>query len=190
MLFPLPAVGLKEQRDERRRSIEERCAKVAELVNHTGEPFVSWCDLNDEGDMLERMLPDAIQVSGKDSDDAKEEKLMAFIDGKARGLITKAKIAGWGSNWQHCRHMTDFPSLSFEAFYQKVRRFYRFGQKRTVRVDLVTTEGQCRVLTNMQRKSDQADEMFARMIGEMNAAIAIERANNMTKQTEVPAWLS
>ena len=89
MLFALPAVGLKEQREERRRSIEERCAEVAKLVNKTGQPALVWCELNDEGDELERLIPDAVQVSGKDSDDAKEDKLLSFADGKARVLVTK-----------------------------------------------------------------------------------------------------
>jgi len=189
MLFALPAVGLKEQREERRRTVEERCEMVAELVNHTDQPALVWCHLNDEGDELERRIPDAVQVSGSDSDERKEERLEAFADGRARVLITKPKIGAWGLNFQHCNHVTFFPSHSFEQYYQAVRRCWRFGQRRAVRVDIVTTEGERGVMRNLQRKAEQADEMFSRLVLEMNHALAIERANKMTRQMEVPAWL-
>ena len=189
MLFALPAVGLKEQREERRRTLQERCERAAQQVSDTGQPAVMWCDLNDEGDLLERLVPGAVQVSGKDSDDAKEEKLTAFSDGQIRVLVTKQKIAGWGMNWQHCAHMTDFPSHSFEGYYQKVRRFWRFGQTRPVTVDLITTEGQRTVLENQKRKAAQADRMFANLVAAMNNALAIERGTNFNKIQELPSWL-
>jgi len=189
MLFAMQAVGLKEQREERRLSVQDRCERVALLVNGTGEPAMVWCHLNDEGDLLERLIPDAIQVSGSDSDDAKEERLEAFAMGKARVLITKPKIGAWGLNFQHCNHTTLFPSHSFEQYYQCVRRLWRFGQKRSVRVDIVTTEGERGVLANMQRKAALADAMFSRLTQEMNAAMGIERVNQHTKKMEVPQWL-
>lgn len=189
MLFALPAHGLDEQREERRRTVEERCAKVADLVNHTGQPALVWCDLNEEGDTLARMIPDAVQVSGSDSDEAKEERLLAFADGKARILITKKKIGAWGLNFQHCAHVVDFPSHSFEQRYQGVRRCWRFGQKRPVVVDTVTTEGQRGIVKNMQRKSKQADEMFTRLVRHMNDALSIDRVNTHTKKLERPSWM-
>ena len=189
MLFALPAVGLQEQREERRRTLQERCEMAASLVADTGKPAVVWCDLNDEGDLLEKLIPDAVQVSGKDSDDSKEEKLGAFSDGQIRVLVTKQKIAGWGMNWQHCAHMTDFPSHSFEGYYQKVRRFWRFGQQSPVRVDLITTEGQKTVMANQKRKAEQADRMFTNLVAAMNDAISIDRASHFVKQQELPSWL-
>lgn len=189
MLFAMPAVGLKEQREERRRSVSERCEMVAGLVNNTGQPALVWCHLNDEGDMLENLIPDAVQVSGSDSDERKEQNLEAFSDGKARVLITKPKIGAWGLNFQHCNHVTFFPSHSFEQYYQSVRRCWRFGQKRAVRVDIVTTEGEMGVMRNLQRKAEQADAMFTRLVAEMNSALAIQRINNATKKIEVPSWL-
>jgi superfamily II DNA or RNA helicase len=189
MLFALPAVGLKEQRDERRRTVEERCEAVAQLVNRTGEPALVWCHLNDEGDELERMIPDAVQVSGSDSDDRKEERLEAFALGKARVLITKPKIGAWGLNFQHCNHVTFFPSHSFEQYYQAVRRCWRFGQKRPVKVDIITTEGERGVTRNLQRKAEQADEMFSHLVAEMNSALAIDRASKASSAIQVPAWI-
>ncbi len=189
MLFAMPAVGLKEQRDERRRTVQERCEKVASLVNHTGQPALVWCHLNEEGDTLERLIPDAVQVSGKDNDDAKEERLLAFSDNKARVLITKPKIGAWGLNLQHCAHVVDFPSNSYEQRYQGIRRCWRFGQKRPVVVDTVTTEGERGVVKNMQRKAGQADAMFSSLVAHMNAELAIDRASAFTKKLEIPAWL-
>lgn len=190
MLFALPAVGLKEQREERRRTLVERCERVAGLVNGTGQPALVWCHLNDEGDQLEKLIPDAQQVSGSDSDDRKEEKLTAFADGSVRVLITKPSIGAWGLNYQHCNHITFFPSHSYEQYYQGVRRCWRFGQQRPVTVDIVTTEGDRGVLANLQRKAAQADRMFSNLVAEMNAAMAIDRAARFDSHMEVPAWLS
>lgn len=190
MLFALPAAGLKEQREERRRTIRERCEYVANLVNPTGEPALVWCHLNDEGDILEEMIPDAVQVSGADSDDAKEEKLTAFAHGQARVLVTKPKIGALGLNFQHCNHITFFPSHSFEQYYQGVRRCWRFGQKRPVKVDIVTTEGERGVMRNLQRKATQADEMFSRLVAEMNQAMHIERQNDAAEPVQVPTWIT
>jgi len=162
---------------------------AASIANKTTEPVLMWCHMNDEGDALEKLIPDAVQVSGSDSDEAKEDRLLAFADGKARVLITKPKIGAWGLNFQHCNHISYFPSHSFEQYYQAVRRCWRFGQKRPVRVDIVTTEGERGVMRNLQRKAEQADEMFSRLVAEMNQALAIERANHLTKKMELPSWL-
>jgi hypothetical protein len=189
MLFALPAVGLQEQRDEQRRTLPERCDRVVELTAHTGQPALVWCHLNDEGDRLARDIPDAVQVSGSDSDEAKEEKLLAFQSGQARVLVTKPKIGAWGLNFQHCAHVTSFPSHSFEQYYQAVRRCWRFGQTRPVHVDLVTTEGAHGVKANLQRKAAAADQMFDALVAHMHDALAIGRGNVHALAAEVPSWL-
>lgn len=189
-LFAVPASTLQEQREERRRTIGERCERVAGLVNPTGQPALVWCHLNDEGDLLQRMIPDAVQVSGADSDEAKEEKLLAFAAGEARVLVTKPKIGAWGLNFQHCAHVVTFPSHSYEQYYQGVRRCWRFGQRRPVIVDVVATEGERGVLANLRQKAAAADRMFSRLVEEMNAALHIERATPFTQPETVPAWLS
>lgn len=190
MLFALPAVGLKEQRDERRRSIEDRCEKSAALVADTGNPALVWCHMNDEGNLLERLIPGAVQVSGADSDEAKEDKFLAFARGQSRVLVTKPKIGAWGLNFQHCAHITFFPSHSFEQYYQGVRRCWRFGQHRPVVVDVVTTEGEAGVLKNQQRKAEAADRMFARLVQHMGEVLHIERSIQFTHKEEFPSWLS
>lgn len=189
MLFAMPAVGLKEERDERRRTITERCEKVAELTASTDQSLV-WCHLNPEGDLLAKLIPDAEQVSGADSDDRKEELLTAFAAGELRVLVTKPKIGAWGLNLQRCAHVTFFPSHSYEQYYQGVRRCWRFGQTRPVRVDVIATDGERSVLANLQRKAQAADRMFSSLVAHMNEAMSIEDQPIYNKQAEVPQWLS
>ncbi|MHB8392176.1 MAG: helicase-related protein [Acidobacteriaceae bacterium] len=188
-LFSMPAVGLKEQRAERRISLGDRCEAVAKTINVRSDQSLVWCHMNDEGDLLEELMPDAVQISGSDSDAAKEERFLAFAEGRIRVLVTKPKIGAWGLNFQNCQHVTFFPSHSFEQYYQAVRRCWRFGQKKPVLVDIFTTEGERGVLKNLQRKAAQADQMFDHLVAEMNNALGIDRANTMTKKVEVPAWL-
>ncbi len=188
MLFSLPAIGLAEQREERRRTIKERCEKLAELSD-TGESALIWCHLNPEGDLLEKLVSGAVQISGKDSDEAKEEKFMAFISGQARALVTKEKIGAWGWNFQHCNHVLGFPSHSFEGYYQGLRRVLRFGQKRPVTSDTVTTEGEFPVLENRQRKAAQADKLFTALVEQMRNVLNIERGSGFAVSQENPSWL-
>lgn len=188
-LFSVPAVGLAEQREERRRTIQERCEMAAALVTNTGKPAIMWCQFNPEGDLLEKLVADSVQVSGKDSDDAKEEKLAAFVSGEARVLVTKPEIGAWGLNFQHCAHMTAFATHSFEQHYQSIRRCWRFGQKRKVVVDHVLSDGESRVLHNLNRKAEQAERMFAALTEHMRGELAIGRAPAPSLKEVVPSWL-
>lgn len=187
MLFNLPATTLPEQREEKKRTIKVRCERAAELATH-GDPVVVWCQFNEEADLLERMIPGAKQVSGSQSDDMKEGRLMEFVDGGFRVLVTKARIAALGLNFQHCRRVIDFPSHSFEQYYQGVRRCWRFGQTEAVTVDTVMTEGERKIIENRTRKGEQAEIMFANLISEMNNAMAIDTAKQFDKAMELPSW--
>lgn len=188
-LFDMPAVGLAEQRSERRRTINERCELAASLINATNKPAVAWCHLNEEGHMLEKMIPGAVEVEGNDSDEFKEETFDAFASGQIRVLVSKPIIAGFGLNWQHCAHQTFFPSHSFEQWYQAIRRCWRFGQTQPVRVDVISSEGEAGVLANLNRKAHQAEQMFAKLVELINNELRIEKTNkHNTKQTN-PSWL-
>lgn len=189
MLFPAPASNMQEEREERRRTIPERCEMAAELVADTGEPAVVWCHLNDEGDLLERLIPDARQVAGRHSDEEKEEAYDAFAAGEARVLVVKPKIGAWGLNWQHCAHVVTFASHSYEQYYQAVRRCWRFGQTRPVAVDLVATEGERGARENMRRKGEAADRMFTELVAHMGEAQRIDASQRFIRPTEVPSWL-
>jgi len=187
MLFALPATTLPEQREEKKRTIRERCERAAELASHD-QPVLLWCQFNEEADLLEQIVPGAVQVSGSDPDEVKEERFMAFVDGSVRALVTKPKIGALGLNFQHCAHMVDFPSHSYEQYYQGVRRCWRFGQTHEVTVDTVMTEGERKIIENRQRKALQAEAMFANLISEMNNAMAVSTAKSFDKAMEVPAW--
>lgn len=188
LLFDRPAITLPEQREERRRTIAERCEKIADLSSNHNQSLI-WCHLNDEADLLTELIKDGRQVKGGDSDEKKEETFRAFATGELSKLITKPKIGAWGLNFQNCNHVAGFPSHSYEQYYQGVRRCWRFGQKRPVTVDVVTTEGEMAVVENCQRKAKQADCMFSELVQYMREAQRIERGSYGTTKEELPAWL-
>lgn len=188
-LFAMPATGLAEEREERRETIIQRCDKAAELRALSGVPGVAWCHLNAEAEALVSAIPGAVQIQGSDSDERKEELLIAFQSGQLRDLVTKPKIAAWGLNWQHANHMTYFADHSFEQYYQSVRRMWRFGQTQPVTVDTISTQGLAGVSKNLRRKGLAADEMFAVIVREMNDALSLDRFSLHTNSQELPSWL-
>lgn len=188
MLFNVPAFGLAGEREERRRTLKERCEFVASLVSHRKSAVV-WCHMNDEGDLLEEIIPGAKQICGATPDDKKEEIYESFATGDTRVVVIKPKIGAFGLNWQHCNHVVTFASHSYEQYYQSVRRCWRFGQTKPVKVDIVATEGEARVMGNMKRKMEKANQMFESLIREMNNASRVERSNSYTKKVTVPTWL-
>lgn len=188
MLFNVPAFGMHEERQERKRTIQDRCDFVRQLVDHDRQAVV-WCHTNPEGDLLAKMIRDAEQIAGATSDDRKVELFDDFATGKLRVLVIKPKIGAWGLNWQNCNHVVTFASHSYEQYYQSVRRCWRFGQKRPVTLDVVATEGELRVLGNMRRKAQKADEMFRLLVKEMNRSQRVERTNEYVHCQESPKWL-
>lgn len=187
-LFNVVARGLEAQREERRATINERCERISELVSNR-DCAIIWCHLNDEGDTLAKMIPDAIQVSGRDDGDSKEKKLLGFCRGEHKKMIIKPKIGCWGLNLQCCNYVVTMPDHSFESYYQLVRRCWRFGQTRTVEVDVVSTEGEESILGNLQRKSEQASEMFTKLVSFMNESNRISHDEHFPLQEILPQWL-
>ena len=168
-LFAKPAQTMLERRKAQRDSIEARCRALADVVNaDTSEPWLIWCHLNDEAELLAELIPGAVNVQGSDKPEVKAARMMEFSHGTLRVLISKPKICGFGMNWQHCARMA-FVGLddSFEKFYQAVRRCYRFGQKRNVHVHLFTAENEGQILANLKRKEVQHHQMSAHMIEHM-----------------------
>lgn len=188
-LFDVPAHGLREEREENRRTLTERCEAAAAAIADA-ETGVAWCHLNDESTLLTRLIDGAVEVAGSDSPEEKEEKLRAFTEGEIRVLVTKPAIGAWGLNWQHCHRMTYFPSHSYEQWYQAIRRSLRFGQKHDVEVDVITTEGGSRVLANLQHKAEQADRMFDALVAHMNNARSIDPHVNYNNRLELPSWIA
>ena len=168
MLFAVEAVGLEEQRAARRASLPDRVAACAKLVNASSEPWLVWCDLNDESAALAKAIPDAVEIVGSDSAEFKEAAMMGFSAGKHRVLVTKPSIAGFGMNWQHCANVA-FVGLShsYEQYYQAVRRSWRFGQQNEVNVYVITSTAEGSVVANIERKEQQAMDMFEQIVYHM-----------------------
>jgi SNF2 family DNA or RNA helicase len=168
MMFEMPAQRLPEIRLEQRGTIHERCEKAIELAQ-SHDNTVYWCNFNDEGDLLEDMDESAYQIKGSMSIDRKEELLLAFFEGEIKKLVTKPKMTAFGLNWQHCNHTVYFPTFSYEQYYQAIRRFWRFGQKRTVNVDLVFSDGQKKVMDSLIEKAKKADNLFSMLNANLNS---------------------
>jgi hypothetical protein len=176
-------MGLAERRRARKSSINERVQFVADIVNASDEPWIVWCNMNDESAALAKAIRGAVEVHGSLAIETKEDALADFTHGRARVLVTKPRIAGFGMNWQHCAKMAFCGmSDSFEEFYQAVRRCWRFGQARDVDVHIVYSEAEAVIVDNVKRKEGRAEEMsreVARLTAQ-NTMMAI-RGSKMTK---------
>jgi len=154
---------------ELRLTKTERLNEVVNIVNsRPDENFIIWVKQNEEGEMLRKLLPDAIEVKGSDTNEWKKEKLLGFANNEFKILITKTKIASFGMNFQNCRNQI-FASLdfSFEGLYQAIRRSYRFGQKNEVNIFLITTD----TMANVRQAIDTKQKQFEIMQDEMAKAI-------------------
>lgn len=156
---------LTERRNARRESLEQRCRAAAELVNSSDEIWLCWCDLNDEGDRLKEYIDGSVNVQGSDKPAFKSEQMLNFAAGKIKCLITKPKIAGYGMNWQNCHNMIFVGiSDSFEAYYQAVRRCWRFGQEQDVNVYIIISAREGSVKQNIERKEADNEKMRKHLI--------------------------
>ncbi len=182
-LFAMEAQSLIKRRTARRDSLDSRVKACADRVNNDLQPWIVWCDLNAEGDALRAAIPGAVEIRGSDDPDEKERRLMAFAHGEIRTLITKPSIAGFGLNWQHCARMA-FVGVtdSWEAYYQAVRRCWRFGQKRPVDVHIFASEQEGAVVSNLRRKEEDAKKMADALAAEVIGAVRAE-LQGVTRET-------
>ena len=192
MLFRIPELSATSFHAEKRLTLKARCEKAAEIANH-GSPVTVWCETNDESAMLASMIDDAVEVRGDQSPEEKEARLLGFVDGDFRAIVTKPKLAGFGVNWQHCSHAV-FASISFsyEQHYQAVRRSHRFGQKNRVKNDIVISDTEDAIWQAVHGKAEKHAEMKARMASAMKNAqsdagvmVKYERAVNLA----FPDWI-
>ena len=193
-LFP-DAVSATTLHSVKRQTVEARARLIAEVVaGAPAEPWVIWCDTDYEADALRRVLPDAIEVRGSMPVEAKEANLQRFADGTALRLITKPSICGFGLNWQFCAH-TAFVgrSFSYEAWYQAIRRFWRFGQSRRVTAHLAVAEGEMQIGDVIDRKAADHARMKAAMTQAMRRAMERGAATRIPYEPRhdgrLPAWL-
>ena len=197
-LFAMPAESLGDRLAARRQSIAERVAECAAIVNESSEPWIIWCNLNDESRLIAASIPGAVEVTGSDSPEFKESAMLDFAAGKIRVLVSKCSICGFGMNWQHCRNVA-FVGLSdsWESYYQAVRRCWRFGQTQPVHVYMIAAETEGNVVANIKRKEADAEVMAKSMVAEMADIIRAEiKAQSRTfedyqpkMKMEIPSWL-
>ncbi|MGE4164237.1 MAG: SNF2-related protein [Vicinamibacterales bacterium] len=171
-LFATDLGGVGGRAQVRRATLPARCERAADLVRaEPHEPWLLWCGLNDEATTLAKMLPDAVNVHGSMSPEEKAEHLLGFADGDIPILITKPSLAAFGLNWQHCARMA-FVGLSdsYEAYYQAIRRCYRYGQHRVVHAHVVLSELEAQIAANVARKEQEAGRNTAELVTAMRAA--------------------
>lgn len=198
-LFAVEALTLQERQQARKQTTEDRVKAAAEMVNSSDEPWLVWCNLNDESAALTKAIPDAVEVKGSDTQEQKEDRLLGFSEGRYRVLVTKPSIAGFGMNWQHCPNMA-FVGLSdsYEQFYQAVRRCWRFGQTKPVNAHIITADIEGAVVKNIERKEADALRMAAEMVQHMHVlneqnikgAQRMDRSYSANKTITIPNFLN
>lgn len=196
-LFPMQAHTMQERLAARRGSVDDRVAKAVQITP-SDRPFVWWCNLNSESEAIARAIPGAVETKGSDSDETKERKIVDFLEGRTRVLVSKPSVCGFGMNFQHCAD-TGFVGLndSFEQIYQAIRRFWRFGQTKPVNVHFIASEIEGAVVANIKRKEEDAERMAAAMVMHTanlsaRAVRGAEREKGNYRPTltmETPAWL-
>jgi len=197
-LFAVEALTLQERQSARRDSMLDRVKACADIVNQSDEPWLIWCNLNGESELLTKMIHGAVEIKGSDSNAHKENAMIGFTTGEIKKLVTKPVIAGFGMNWQHCNKMA-FVGLSdsFEQYYQAVRRCWRFGQTKPVDVYVITAETEGAVVANIERKERDFKIMLEGMIS-ATQQITQKNIRGTDRQTEeykpekemvLPDWL-
>jgi SNF2 family DNA or RNA helicase len=165
MFVPI-AKSMTEVRHEQKQTEVKRCEKAIELAN--GKTSVYWCNTNIESSLLKQSDKEAVEIIGSQSIERKDEILLAFANGEIKRIITKAKMTSMGLNWQHCNHSVFFPTWSYEQYYQAIRRFWRFGQKRDVIIDMIISDGQTRVIEALEQKTKKAIELHRNLTENVN----------------------
>lgn len=185
-MFTPIAKSMTEVRHEQKMTEKERCEKAVELAKD--KTSVYWCNTNKESSILKAMDKDAVEIIGSQSIDRKEDILMAFANGEIKRIITKAKITGMGLNWQHCNHSVFFPTWSYEQYYQAIRRFWRFGQKSDVVIDMVISDGQKRVIDAIEQKTKKAIDLYDNLIKNANSSF-LESKKEFNQKVLTPKFL-
>lgn len=197
-LFPEPAESMHDQRAARRGTLDARVAKAAEIANATRGQCLVWCDLNPESKALTKSIDGAIEITGSMSADDKEAAIEAFVSGRARVAVSKAKLMGFGLNLQFAKTVI-FCGVthSFEAYYQAVRRSWRYPADGEVNVHIVSSELEGAVVANLKRKTEAAEELsnetrryVSRYVRDAVTSLKRETISyNPTQKAQWPSWL-
>ena len=184
-MFNIVAKNFNEIRFEQKQTEQKRCEKAIELAQN--KTSVYWCNTNNESSILKSLDKNAVEIIGSQSIEKKEEILLAFANGQIERLITKAKMTSMGLNWQHCNHSVFFPTWSYEQYYQAIRRFWRFGQKKDVTIDMVISDGQTRVLEALEQKTQKAIQLHKNLTENVNRSFE-HKTKEFTKQIIKPKF--
>lgn len=185
-MFNIVAKNFNEIRHEEKQTIKERSEKAVQLAS--GKTSVYWVNRNEESALINELDSDAVEIRGSMSIDKKEDILINFAKGNIDRIITKAKMTGMGLNWQHCNHSVFFPTWSYEQYYQAVRRFWRFGQKNDVTIDMVISDGQTRVVEALEQKTQKAIELHKNLTQAVNTSYS-ETKKEFNKEVIKPTFL-
>jgi len=198
-LFALEATTLQERQQARKGTTHERCQAVADIVaTKPDEPWLIWCNLNDESQTVKSMIQGSVEVTGSDPIETKESRMLGFTRGDHSIMVSKPSICGFGMNWQHCANVVFLGlSDSYEQFYQAIRRCWRFGQTREVNCWIVTSDIEGAVVANIGRKEQDAARMAEEMVSHMHdinsqeirGTVRTDDGYNATVKMELPTWL-
>lgn len=190
-------VSATEVHTEKRAALEAKANVVADLVQaEPDEAWMIWVDTNYEADAVRKLIPDAVEVRGSDSEKVKAERLLGFTEGRFKWLITKPECGGFGMNFQHCRRTTYFPGFSFERWYQSIRRLWRFGQKSEVDVHFIMGDNEESVADSLRSKSEDHMKIVGEMSRRMKDGMREELGGRKILRTDpvrsvpVPEWLN
>lgn len=163
-LFPTELGGVGGRSKVRRATLDARADRAIELCSAPGQ-WIVWCGLNDEAKAVADAVDGAVNVEGNWTPDAKAEALEAFQDGTIRVLVTKPSIAGFGMNFQQAHQMVFLGlSDSYEAYYQAIRRCYRFGQTEPVNAHIILSALEQQIAQNVRRKEQEAAHVTAQLV--------------------------
>lgn len=191
-LFGDVAVSATDLHKDLNRSFDQRIEKTLELVNSNDNQWIVWGLKNAETDALAKLLPDSINVQGSNLPEYKAKYLNGFANNDFKTLITKTSIASFGMNYQQCNQMVFMSyDFKFEAFYQAVRRCYRFGQANKVTVHILIPESQLNVRQTILEKEKQHFERIGEMAkysAETNYKTAKSKVNIVNKEVKTPEY--
>lgn len=198
LLLPKVRQTLSERREARKDSLAQRVEKAVEIASQTDKQVLVWCDYNAESELLAKNIPDAVEVTGSDSEQHKTQSMQAFSRGDIRVLVSKPSIAGFGMNWQNC-HTQIFVGVSdsYEMWYQATRRSWRYGQKHPVDIHMIVSDAEGAVRDNLYRKHHEAQKMTRKLIRHTKDILAadirqtqrIVEGYTATEPIILPSWL-
>ena len=204
-LFRGGAMDLPTEAAEKRRTLTDRVAALAEVVDKHRDDgqIVLWCNRNDEQDAIERAL-DKLGLSyssifGSLDPDEAERRLFAWKNGETHALIGKPVMLGQGMNLQQSRRCV-FVGIDhkYNDFGQALHRIQRYGQTRECVAHVIYAESETAIKADLIEKWNRHKEMTHTMtsiirengLDPANIAAVLERSIGVERiETSGDGWL-